>query len=935
MTPEAYLYSDAPREACIAPGTATTIGEPKCDTSPCLACWLEAQVRESPEFKEDPALKKAGGYQFSREPLDLNIVGIRLENSLTDIFDDTLVVVFRQLQPGPDSESSLKDRIEKELQDVVKDLVKKVAEPPRVVECSRGGPWVVAKFAITTDPGMEARRRELEAKHKKLEEQLAALQVQKANRRKLDEALKALSDAIKKKDGEKAKLDPALRKRNEPRPGAKSDHPLQGLIDDIDGKREDLAKLQKDNAFKNLPTAAQIDKAIGDTTSQRDKVKTELASHDSVEKEFHFENKGGMEGWYAEGRALMTPGQYKDYRFYLHKYDNIERNHVALITGYIPGRRLYVGKYIRLNPFAKGVDGRPVFLNPRRATRMERGGEADTYGFGKQDRLPGLVVKSPKGKPVEVSVAGVKLAPLGPDDKVLLTGSTSAIRVSDIQASPASYQKRRSVQEIQRASGAKERFHVEAGPLVAVTRSPKTLEHEVSTYDEAAATLSKLADDGIKVTFAGETDAATVKEIRADPEGYMLLRIVREAKLKDGTRKEYRPPQKVTLEVGWDGSQFTAYLDDAGKATILDDEDLVLIEAVVGGTNIHRAHQTRLNPDAYAHPDQGVLTPGLRWEQNMVQGQEEATTADWYRVHNWSEGCQTFPRFSDFNLFLRLCAISKRYRCQSATKEKCKLLELGKKQGDAGPGGAVVAAHFGQGPVDDAADGDGDYGGAPFERWTEADDKAVFAELKAVDAGAKQESPDVMLRKLREKDPKSPKLADLQKRWDQRRSGRTKAQTIEDLANKKRNTEWTEVDDNLLLAELRTADAGAGKDGTEAMLNKLAEKKPKSAKRAGFEKKWAGRWKPENESELKALLDEQVEWRKEFLYERTARYRFDFLRTCDLPGLTDATKKTYAPSCEFRFTYNLIEMPSLEPLGARYGAKLPAWDGSLILKKGP
>jgi len=125
----------------------------------------------------------------------------------------------------------------------------------------------------------------------------------------------------------------------------------------------------------------------------------------------------------------------------------------------------------------------------------------------------------------------------------------------------------------------------------------------------------------------------------------------------------------------------------AGKETRLADDEVVLLRKNVGGTNMHRAHNA----------------PGLPGPDGRLHGPARASL----NVSNWSEGCQVFPSSDEFNLFISLCAVSKRWLCVcrkgGAGGAECKVLEAG--TGEAlGAGEEALVKGFGKGFLEKAAD---------------------------------------------------------------------------------------------------------------------------------------------------------------------------------------------------------------------------------------
>jgi hypothetical protein len=87
----------------------------------------------------------------------------------------------------------------------------------------------------------------------------------------------------------------------------------------------------------------------------------------------------------------------------------------------------------------------------------------------------------------------------------------------------------------------------------------------------------------------------------------------------------------------------------------IDDSDQLEVQATVGGTNVHRGHSL-----------------------GVKGGRVSAGGENINHVHNWSTGCQVFPFFVDFNLFILLCGLSKRWLClHDAPPPLCPQIETG------------------------------------------------------------------------------------------------------------------------------------------------------------------------------------------------------------------------------------------------------------------
>jgi len=387
------------------------------------------------------------------------------------------------------------------------------------------------------------------------------------------------------------------------------------------------------------------------------------------------------------------------------------------------------------------------------------------------------------------------------------------------------------IKELKRGNGIRERFHRDDYPFVTVTRSSADQTYVLASCNKKACpqrekgecdprrcAVVDLTNDVREVTFPGEvnrTVKVTAKAICAMPKDFFMREPtwVLGVKFKGGKRANYKK-EAVSLEVGWYwplisftfGPKFVAFLEEQKphKVTILDDEDLIYVDKKIDATNIHRGHyrpvptvESHSDENACNHPDEIMDTPS------------EST-----RVKHWSEGCQVFPGFEAFNLFIRLCGVSRRFYCSDCSRagsDDCKVLELGSTAYDEGEGGTFMRAHRIAGlSIDEEADSHQDYGGVSY----------------------------------RDRKSKAEYLAGLE-------------------------------------------------DGTL----------------------------PQDEEVRTKLTGERDVWRKKYIYDLTALYRFDFFRRCD-----------YLGQCPEKFIYNLIEMESLDGINRIRDVFFADWDGSFVVK---
>jgi len=311
--------------AAIPPNVTATLQSGGCETTPCFICWLRKRVAESPETK---------AATFSDTPLQLNLVGVRKETSLSDAFDDKLVVFFRVL--AAEQQQAYEKAVEKDLRDSLESCLGKVSQVVKLIPCSKGL-WVAALFHISTDPGLLERRGDLESKASKLQQQVDAANEQ--------------LDALRK---EQKTVDERLPKAQEDMKAAKgatAKKKLQKEVGRLEARKKSLPRKQKG-----------LEKKAKELGKQKATVEAKINSHDDSPKEFEISE--GNEGWLLEGRALIPPGHYADkYTFFIHKIADSkafskDTSLVALTVGFLEGMRIYSVEHVCQN--AKNFQGLKV-----------------------------------------------------------------------------------------------------------------------------------------------------------------------------------------------------------------------------------------------------------------------------------------------------------------------------------------------------------------------------------------------------------------------------------------------------------------------------------------------------------------------------------------------------------------------------------------------
>ncbi|MGB8929755.1 MAG: hypothetical protein WCC48_00745 [Anaeromyxobacteraceae bacterium] len=279
--------------------------------------------------------------------------------------------------------------------------------------------------------------------------------------------------------------------------------------------------------------------------------------------------------------------------------------------------------------------------------------------------------------------------------------------------------------------------------------------------------------------------------------------LVSEVRSQTAAARRYLADEAVLIVAGTGPGTSVAVRETAGGREVpLADGDVVLLRKNVGGTNMHRAHNA----------------PGLPGADGRLHGPARASLT----VANWSEGCQVFPSSVEFNLFISLCAVSKRWRCvcqKGGTRGAgCSVLEAG--AGEAlGAGEEALVKGFGKDFLDAAGD---------FNR--------TYIPEKGVPPPGNAERAQ-KLRRIKEltwNDEDRAKLTELMK--------------------KKKD----------LVAKCQELNRQDTKDLTE------------------FESKRSRRLNDAETRELERLEGDRARWRRDYLREKTLRLAADHLRSCDV-----------------------------------------------------
>ncbi len=308
-------------EVPVPANTRTTL-RTSCAEKPCLLCWLRARVKESEE---------ASAASFSTEPLHLNILGLRQENTMSDDFDDAMAVFCKMLPHDQQDnyEKAVEQKIRDELAGIKSGRVK-------IVPCTSGeftGTWIVGLFdQVTTDPGLESRDKDEQKQD--IEKAKNDLEKKKKEVDDQDQAAKDSKKAVDDKQTEQKDLRAKKEKSDDDRSTIKAnDAAMPKLADKAKKDAEKLKKLQKE--YDRQAAALKKKQAALDASD-----------HSLVQM------SEGHAGWLAQGRAQIAPGIYAgEYRFGVHHdgAEKIHHGHVAMTVGYIQGFRYYsVGNLLTL-----------------------------------------------------------------------------------------------------------------------------------------------------------------------------------------------------------------------------------------------------------------------------------------------------------------------------------------------------------------------------------------------------------------------------------------------------------------------------------------------------------------------------------------------------------------------------------------------------------
>jgi hypothetical protein len=610
-----------------APGSGTATSGGGCtNETPCFVCQIKAEVRAQDL-----------GSKWDDTPFAVNLVGVRLARSISDVFDDRMIAFF-SLPADESSEALQAGGIEK---DLVNDIVTAVGafngahteqrgHGVRRVPCSKvelepgkpaAGHRVVAMFPITTDPGLV---RPISAK-KKLDDAIAA---SVARQKELEDAKSSFTDKLKKDlDAARDKLKPLpVPKKGEASTKERADAEAavklaQKAIDDLSVQvKWKPVTVERITAMieAEKQNKAGLDAKLAKWSS------TSLQGTEGGEFEGYkgaFLTDAGMEG---DDHALFPVGFRADhFSLYLHHWSSGGAA-PALTVGYFLGGRVLTGKTLKA-VFTK-LFGFPIALL---LPRVKAESAAKTTALKAQCSAEASALKArkeaiPRGTPREeaarIAARNKKL-----DDDLLADQNKrwAELKAQIDLAEAVPTRELVPVTTVRKATGTPP---VSVGAKVVQGCAVKTPAGSVPLVD----------DDEFDVAghtrWTGREVRLHFHQLTTKPKGVKLDAVEIVLHHPTGDRPALPEGSKiVATEVMY---------EQGGKLMPIPDGDVLEVEGEIGGTNVHRGH----NLDGSS----GTVT---------------ANAESIGYVHNWSTGCQVFPFFVDFNFFILIAGLSKRWRC--------------------------------------------------------------------------------------------------------------------------------------------------------------------------------------------------------------------------------------------------------------------------------
>jgi len=597
------------------------------------------------------AKARTGSDPFVPRPFVINLFGLRRHLAATDEFDDRLVV-FMAL-PGEESRKALSDLgIEDELIDDINQVAAVVKDPGvRRVSCDRiesaegvpiTGHWLTAVLPITTDPGMVRLYRNKAAELSKLDAQIAAVDARIANLKELGKRLDAFKAAMKSKGD-------ALKGKKLPRPGEPVPEDRRAAEEAVKLAQEKIDTALAGLDLKATPTAATLAALIKQRES--DKVGFERA-RDQAQTDVD------TQAAWKPGTALTQTekGKFGASSGFRNENGDIEANDHA-----------YFPLGVRKQSFK-------LFLHHWNG---ETAMPALTIGMFWGDRVvSGWLVKNPRQK-----------GDIWDDVESWRIGNVNASVQRELRANNAEEARRR--RELAGASNGNKRPDAamlaaerEAKTRLEVEFANKRLEIERPLYDAKGYCLelagqrravNQVPAGALVMPMCSATTPDGRKVAIADADRFRINELIgrevtgRELRLHLRAIAPQGKPVTVAEHLGADpehvlpaGTTIEAsgvVYDLDGKTWEIADDDILIVKAPVGGTNIHRGH----------HFDREKAAAGTATSNDAGS-----------RVGNWSTGCQVVQRYMDYSLFILLSGLSKRVSCMGThDAASCARLQTG------------------------------------------------------------------------------------------------------------------------------------------------------------------------------------------------------------------------------------------------------------------
>jgi hypothetical protein len=547
---------------------------------------------------------------FFATPLSVNLIGIRREASIaSDKFDDLMAIFFLLPDPKADKER-FEQAVEKALCQDIEDAAAALKDPLiRVVQCTNGGSrrWVLGLFALSTDAGL-AQRGDLRSQLEGAKTQRKAAQAALEDVKKTEEELKKLGEDWK----DKAKA--LAPKKGGPAP-----------------KPEELAKVKSEVQELQRSLSNAYDAAHGRPRSSALEAAIKwLNDQEKRLQELEAKNPAAAGAGRAQAMAKFDEKLKADENDQAEQIVTADRSIkerqpavTSLDAGEVPsGFSKHYHRVMQVDDGWAG-DGRalfPVGFYPNHFRFGLHGGDG-LYSSEWEKAQAALQVWH--GSPASVSFDGRRVC-------------TGALFRKYYRALMNFDDPWPVIASLQRVGEKKPTQFTAPYPVLEVWRTKDGPRHLLNSWN----TITPL--NGADLVWSGRVPVKVETVAAGAAEAPRRFR-VREIRAKGKPARVVGAAESafIVLERTDDGPTIDAWLEEGGKRTKPDDEDQFVLEARIGATNIHRAHNVKVSDT------DGSVTLG---------GEGEI-------VSNWSTGCQVFQRFADFNLFIRLCAMSKRWTC--------------------------------------------------------------------------------------------------------------------------------------------------------------------------------------------------------------------------------------------------------------------------------